>query len=78
MTASTVPGRRRAPAVLAVQAVAVAALLVAWYGASGELRLADQWMWGGLSALALALSAVTNAAVLVCLRRRLACAAREF
>lgn len=67
----------RALAVLAAQALALTVLLVAWYGASRELRVADQWAWGAVSAAALAASAVTNAAVIVGLRRRLARAAQE-
>jgi fatty-acid desaturase len=74
-------GRRlsgRALAVMAAQAVALAALFVAWYGASREVRMADQWRWGAVSVAALAASAMTNAAVIIGLRRRLAHAAEEF
>ena len=67
----------RALAVLAAQALALTVLVVAWYGASREVRVADQWAWGAVSAAALAASGVTNAAVIVGLRRRLARAAEE-
>ena len=68
----------RVAAVVVVQAVAVAVLAVAWYGASGEVRVADQWAWGALSGSALALSVLANATVIVGFRRRLARAAGRF
>lgn len=64
-------------AVLIAQVIAVSVLLVAWNGASREVRVADQWGWGAVSVAALVLSAITNAAVIVALRRRVARVARE-
>lgn len=62
---------------LIAQVIAVSVLLVAWNGASREVLVADQWRWGAVGVAALVLSAITNAVVIVALRRRVARVARE-
>ena len=62
----------------ATQAAALVLLVVAWFGASGEVRITDQWEWGLVSLAALGLSAVANTAVVVGLRRGVARGAERF
>ena len=62
----------------ATQAAALVLLVVAWFGASGEVRITDQWVWGLVSLAALGLSAVANTAVVVGLRRAVARGAERF
>jgi hypothetical protein len=64
--------------IVTAQAVALVLLLVAWYGASGEVRITDQWVWGVVSLAALSLSAVANAVAIVGFRRGLARGAERF
>src|SRR5260370_41935821 len=58
--------------VVIVESAALAVLVVAWWGASDQVRVADQWTWGALGLLALMASGVVNGAVLMSGRRRLA------
>lgn len=66
------------PGVVTAQAVALVLLVVAWYGASGEVRSTDQWVWAVVSLAALGLSTVANAVVIVGFRRGLARGAERF